>query len=178
MVKPLYGFELSHFSDVLIENHCDMLGFLLNGCKKMSRERGEKVALHITGCVSEWVLHGLEVSVCCLMAPAPALTDVNECWRYPGRLCAQTCENTPGSYHCSCTAGFSLAFDGKNCEGKLDFFFFFFSQTYCELKCHLFRWSVLFSLKNWRWGGEPLGGALASKAKCSLFTDLGDSMHW
>ncbi|XP_071350641.1 fibulin-2 isoform X2 [Trachinotus anak] len=42
--------------------------------------------------------------------------DVNECWRYPGRLCAQTCENTPGSYHCSCTAGFSLAFDGKNCE--------------------------------------------------------------
>ncbi|XP_070695452.1 fibulin-2 [Pempheris klunzingeri] len=43
-------------------------------------------------------------------------TDVNECWRYPGRLCAQTCENTPGSYQCSCTAGFSLAFDGKNCE--------------------------------------------------------------
>ncbi|XP_070758881.1 fibulin-2 [Enoplosus armatus] len=43
-------------------------------------------------------------------------TDVNECWRYPGRMCAQTCENTPGSYHCSCTAGFSLAFDGKNCE--------------------------------------------------------------
>ncbi|XP_058487669.1 fibulin-2 isoform X2 [Solea solea] len=43
-------------------------------------------------------------------------TDINECWRYPGRLCAQTCENTPGSYHCSCTAGFSLSFDGKNCE--------------------------------------------------------------
>lgn len=42
--------------------------------------------------------------------------DVNECWRYPGRLCAQTCENTPGSFHCSCTAGFALAFDGKNCE--------------------------------------------------------------
>ncbi|KAM6977830.1 fibulin-2 [Aplochiton taeniatus] len=42
--------------------------------------------------------------------------DVNECWRYPGRLCAQTCENTPGSYQCSCTAGFRLAADGKNCE--------------------------------------------------------------
>ncbi|XP_068451242.1 fibulin-2 [Clinocottus analis] len=42
--------------------------------------------------------------------------DVNECWRYPGRVCAQTCENTRGSYHCSCTAGFSLASDGKNCE--------------------------------------------------------------
>ncbi|KAK5873105.1 hypothetical protein PBY51_013749 [Eleginops maclovinus] len=43
-------------------------------------------------------------------------TDVNECWRYPGRLCGQTCENTPGSYHCSCTEGFTLAVDGKNCE--------------------------------------------------------------
>uniref|UniRef100_A0A8C9WMT3 Fibulin 2 n=1 Tax=Scleropages formosus TaxID=113540 RepID=A0A8C9WMT3_SCLFO len=42
--------------------------------------------------------------------------DVNECWRYPGRLCAQTCENSPGSYRCSCTAGFTLAYDGKNCE--------------------------------------------------------------
>nr|XP_015203809.1 PREDICTED: fibulin-2 isoform X2 [Lepisosteus oculatus] len=42
--------------------------------------------------------------------------DVNECWRYPGRLCAQTCENTPGSYQCSCTTGFTLSSDGKNCE--------------------------------------------------------------
>ncbi|KAM4737714.1 LOW QUALITY PROTEIN: fibulin-2-like [Anableps anableps] len=42
--------------------------------------------------------------------------DVNECWRYPGRLCAQTCENTPGSYECSCTSGFRLSADGKSCE--------------------------------------------------------------
>lgn len=42
--------------------------------------------------------------------------DINECWRYPGRLCAQTCENTPGSYKCSCTSGFRLSADGKSCE--------------------------------------------------------------
>ncbi|TSK16222.1 Fibulin-2 [Bagarius yarrelli] len=42
--------------------------------------------------------------------------DVNECWRYPGRLCSQKCENTVGSYKCVCTTGFSLALDGKNCE--------------------------------------------------------------
>ncbi|XP_003963457.3 fibulin-2 [Takifugu rubripes] len=42
--------------------------------------------------------------------------DINECWRYSGRLCAQTCENTPGSYECSCTSGFRLSSDGKNCE--------------------------------------------------------------
>ncbi|KAK5619115.1 hypothetical protein CRENBAI_025776 [Crenichthys baileyi] len=32
------------------------------------------------------------------------------------RLCAQTCENTPGSYRCSCTTGFSLALDGNSCD--------------------------------------------------------------
>ncbi|XP_013880934.1 fibulin-2 isoform X2 [Austrofundulus limnaeus] len=42
--------------------------------------------------------------------------DVNECWRFSGRLCAQTCENTPGSYQCSCTSGFRLSADGKSCE--------------------------------------------------------------
>ncbi|KAB1264045.1 Fibulin-2 [Camelus dromedarius] len=48
-------------------------------------------------------------------SPAPA-TDVNECWASPSRLCQHTCENTPGSYRCSCASGFRLAADGKRCE--------------------------------------------------------------
>ncbi|TMS05429.1 Fibulin-1 [Larimichthys crocea] len=42
--------------------------------------------------------------------------DINECRHYPGRLCAHKCENTLGSYKCSCTTGFKLAGDGRNCD--------------------------------------------------------------
>lgn len=52
----------------------------------------------------------------------PLLTlDINECRHYPGRLCAHKCENTEGSYTCSCTTGFKLSHDGRNCEGKITF---------------------------------------------------------
>lgn len=54
-------------------------------------------------------------TLCLLLIFSPA--DVNECWVSPGRLCQHTCENTPGSYRCSCAAGFLLAADGKHCEG-------------------------------------------------------------
>lgn len=55
------------------------------------------------------------------MAPKPpacSLPDINECRRYPGRLCGHKCENTLGSYHCSCSVGFRLAADGRSCEGE------------------------------------------------------------
>ncbi len=44
-------------------------------------------------------------------------SDINECRNYPGRLCAHKCENILGSYKCSCTTGFKLAADGRNCDG-------------------------------------------------------------
>lgn len=47
------------------------------------------------------------------------ISDINECRHYPGRLCAHKCENTPGSYKCSCTTGFKLASDGRNCDGNV-----------------------------------------------------------
>lgn len=56
--------------------------------------------------------------------------DVNECRHYPGRLCAHKCENTPGSYQCSCTTGFKLASDGRNCDGNL-----ILDVTFCSSGC-------------------------------------------
>uniref|UniRef100_A0A3B4BJE7 EGF-like domain-containing protein n=1 Tax=Periophthalmus magnuspinnatus TaxID=409849 RepID=A0A3B4BJE7_9GOBI len=43
-------------------------------------------------------------------------SDINECRHYPGTLCAHKCENTDGSYRCSCTSGFKLASDARSCE--------------------------------------------------------------
>lgn len=61
--------------------------------------------------------HGFQytaVSTCFLTS------DVNECRHYPGRLCAHKCDNILGSYMCSCTTGFKLASDGRNCDGKTE----------------------------------------------------------
>ena len=41
--------------------------------------------------------------------------DINECEE--GNDCHQECQNTVGSFICSCTEGFLLAEDGKNCTG-------------------------------------------------------------
>ncbi|KAF3859531.1 hypothetical protein F7725_021930 [Dissostichus mawsoni] len=43
-------------------------------------------------------------------------SDINECRIYPVQLCAHKCENTEGSYKCSCTTGFKLTSDGRSCE--------------------------------------------------------------
>lgn len=53
-----------------------------------------------------------------LRGPTCSISDINECRRYPGRLCGHKCENTPGSYYCSCTVGFRLSADGRSCEGE------------------------------------------------------------
>ena len=45
------------------------------------------------------------------------LTDVDECETSNGG-CAQSCNNTEGSFMCSCMTGYTLAADGFSCEGK------------------------------------------------------------
>ena len=42
--------------------------------------------------------------------------DVDECQVNNGG-CAQTCNNTDGSFECSCGIGYTLAGDGLGCDG-------------------------------------------------------------
>ena len=43
------------------------------------------------------------------------LADVNEC--IGAHDCQQDCQNTEGSYECSCREGFTIATDGRSCTG-------------------------------------------------------------
>ena len=44
------------------------------------------------------------------------IVDIDECLIDNGR-CAHTCDNTDGSYQCSCWDGYELTSDGHNCTG-------------------------------------------------------------
>ena len=50
---------------------------------------------------------------------AAAYTDINECL-CSDHGCQQWCNNTDGSYICSCDAGYELNDNGKTCDG-MDF---------------------------------------------------------
>ena len=43
--------------------------------------------------------------------------DVDECETLNGG-CQQICNNTVGSYFCSCTEGYQLQMDGTTCQGQ------------------------------------------------------------
>ena len=44
-------------------------------------------------------------------------SDTNECANKSLHRCNQICENTLGSYKCSCEKGFEISRDGYTCEG-------------------------------------------------------------
>ena len=45
------------------------------------------------------------------------ITDVDECSSDNGG-CSQECNNTIGSYYCTCLDGFTLQADSHTCEGR------------------------------------------------------------
>jgi hypothetical protein len=47
--------------------------------------------------------------------------DIDECAMWSdrgGRLCLGVCENTIGSYQCSCPDGYRMMSDGRTCQGE------------------------------------------------------------
>ena len=58
----------------------------------------------------------LLTSLCILLA------DINECSEETHQ-CTQNCNNTIGSYVCSCNSGFIIDVDGRTCDGEMvDYF--------------------------------------------------------
>ena len=49
------------------------------------------------------------------------IVDIDECEVYAKkgtRLCIGICQNTPGSFTCTCPEGYLMLSDGKTCQGK------------------------------------------------------------
>lgn len=73
------------------------------------------------------------------------LSDIDECLQN-GRICNNgRCINTDGSFHCVCNAGFQVAADGKNCEGKA------LLSLFCISNCNYKR--LFMSMKKKRTSG-------------------------
>ena len=53
-----------------------------------------------------------------LLANHYNISDINECQNNNGG-CQHTCNNTVGSFQCSCLSGYSLNADGLQCDGKI-----------------------------------------------------------
>ena len=51
-------------------------------------------------------------SLCCRLS-----VDVDEC-QTREHNCSHNCSNTPGSFVCNCSAGYSLDLDGATCTGE------------------------------------------------------------
>ena len=58
---------------------------------------------------------GIAANLFCMYVTSVYL-DINECSTSNGG-CEQTCQNTQGSYQCSCWNGYSLDADKHNCTG-------------------------------------------------------------
>ena len=53
--------------------------------------------------------------MCSIVNVIIIIPDVDECLDDP---CSQLCNNTEGSFDCSCMSGYELLEDGRTCEGN------------------------------------------------------------
>ena len=68
--------------------------------------------------------------------------DINECSLSNGG-CAQVCNNSIGSYVCSCNAGYNLENDNHTCSGYFYLFLFWIIVTQISMNVNLIMVAVL-----------------------------------
>ena len=68
-------------------------------------------------CTGQWT-HARTLALRTYIERSYLIADINECTRGTDN-CAQRCTNTPGSFTCSCNAGYRLASNRLSCSGKL-----------------------------------------------------------
>ena len=73
------------------------------------------------------------------------ISDINECDEIIGGIvskggCQQRCNNTIGTYFCSCNDGYFLTVDGRNCEGMV-------LQQFCIKMSSFWSWIYQKKLK-------------------------------
>ena len=80
--------------------------------------------------------------------------DVDECTQSPSP-CSQNCQDTDGSYTCSCRPGFTLDADGVRCSGKMEFSRLFVYLSVClsiyQFACRSVCLFVFSELSRHRW---------------------------
>ena len=68
-------------------------------------------------CTGQW-MHARTLALRTYIERSHLIADIDECTRGTDN-CAQRCTNTPGSFTCSCNAGYRLASNRLSCNGKL-----------------------------------------------------------
>ena len=72
-----------------------------------------------------------------MSSPCVSLSaDINECSEDNGG-CSSVCNNTIGSYVCTCEAGYELDMSGYNCSGKI------IPLILIDIR-NLFKWKITF----------------------------------
>ena len=78
-------------------------------------------------CYAPFFSTSFSFKICFYCFQFPSHTDVDECDAHSDS-CDTTngvCTNTPGTFNCSCTAGYDLDLDGRTCNGKIIIFTLF-----------------------------------------------------
>ena len=76
-------------------------------------------------------------------------SDINECQTDNGG-CTQTCDNTDGSYQCSCVKGYELADDKHTCVGK-DTVKYWWTVWHMYIDRHIYRQNLIISCHFYRY---------------------------